>query len=238
MKAIILAGGFGTRLRSVVSDVPKPLAPIAGRPFLAWLIASLAARGVTSVTLSLHHQWEKIRDYFAANPAPVALDYIVEQEPLGTGGAMRYVLERQQAAEPVLVLNGDTYVQVDLEALARTHQASGASFTMALRGVDDSGRYGTVEVKDGIVTAFGEGTPGKPGLINAGVYILSPILFQEALPQAFSFERDFLPPRLAAIKPRAFMAGSYFIDIGIPEDYARAQAELPQKIQTDIIACA
>lgn len=225
MRAIILAGGFGTRLRSVVSDVPKPLAPIAGRPFLAWLIDSLEAQGVTHVTLSVHHQWEKIRDYFNANPAPVPIEYAVEPTALGTGGAMKFALGT--STEPTLVLNGDSYVKADIRKLYAQHLENNAVLSMVLRKVPDSGRYGTVETKDNIITAFGEGKAGEPGLINAGVYVLNPALFKEELPQAFSFERDFLPPRLGAIKPRAFIAEEYFIDIGIPEDYARAQAELP-----------
>ena len=227
MKAIILAGGFGTRLRSVVSDIPKPLAPIENRPFLVWLIDALAAQGVTEVTLSLHHQWEKIRDYFGANPASIPVDLVVEHEPLGTGGAMRYVLAQKPTKEPVLVLNGDSYVRADIKAFYAQHIALKAQLSMVLRAVPDSGRYGTVEVQNGIITTFGDGKTGVHGLINAGVYVITPELFAEKLPQAFSFERDFLPPRLSTIRPRAFMAEEYFIDIGIPEDYERAQSELP-----------
>lgn len=225
MKAIILAGGFGTRLRFVVSDVPKPLASIAGRPFLAWLIDSLAAQGVTHVTLSVHHQWEKIRDYFTANPFPVPIEYAVEPTALGTGGAMKFALGT--STEPTLVLNGDSYVKADIRALYKQHLENNAALSMVLRKVPDSGRYGTVETQGDIITAFGEGKAGESGLINAGVYVLNPALFQENLPEAFSFERDYLPPRLGTLKPRAFIAEDYFIDIGIPEDYARAQVELP-----------
>lgn len=231
MRAIILAGGFGTRLKSVVSEVPKPLAPIGNRPFLAWLIEVLARQGVSAVTLSVHHQWEKIRDYFAANPASIKLEYIVENEPLGTGGAMRYVLNEIKPSAPVLVLNGDSYVRADAGAFYKAHQKSGAPLSMVLREVEDSGRYGTVETKDGIITAFGDGKAGQPGLINAGVYAMTPELFDEKLPDAFSFERDFLPSRLSILKPNAFMAEDYFIDIGIPEDYARAQKELPSLLK-------
>lgn len=228
MHAVILAGGFGTRLRSVVSDVPKPLAPVQGRPFLDWLIAVLARQGVNGVTLSVHHQWEKIRDYFTANPAAVPVDWVVEETPLGTGGAMRYVLAQKEIQEPVLVLNGDSYVRADCRALYAQHQDGNEQFSMVLREVADSGRYGTVQVQEGVVTSFGKGQEGKPGLINAGVYVVSPGIFNEPLPEAFSFEQDFLPPRLAALKPKAFIADGYFIDIGIPDDYARAQRELPE----------
>jgi D-glycero-alpha-D-manno-heptose 1-phosphate guanylyltransferase len=147
MRAIILAGGFGTRLRSVVSDMPKPLAPIQGRPFLAWLIDSLTAQGVRHVTLSVHHQWEIIRDYFEAHPASVPVEYAIETEPLGTGGALRYCLMQSPTKAPVLALNGDSYVKTDIAALYAQHIAHKAQLSMVLRSVPDSGRYGTVEVK-------------------------------------------------------------------------------------------
>jgi D-glycero-alpha-D-manno-heptose 1-phosphate guanylyltransferase len=228
MHAIILAGGFGTRLKSVVSDVPKPLAPIGGRPFLALLIDVLAKNGVTGITLSVHHQWEKIRDYFVANPPPMPIGYAVEEKPLGTGGAMAYALKTYRSDAPVLVLNGDSFVRVDYPALFAQHKARNSRLTIVLREVPDTGRYGRVEVKDGIITSFGDGGAGEKGLINAGVYVMHPQLFAEpGLPEAFSFEKDFIPPRLANLKPRSFRADDYFIDIGIPEDYARACRELP-----------
>jgi D-glycero-alpha-D-manno-heptose 1-phosphate guanylyltransferase len=227
MHAIILAGGFGTRLRSVVSEVPKPLALIGNRPFLALLIEVLARQGVTGITLSVHHDWEKIRDYFTANPASVPISYAVEKAPLGTGGAMAYALKSHAGAAPVLVLNGDSFIRVDYKALYAQHGKKQARLSIVLREVGDTGRYGKVEVKNGIVTAFGEGGAGEPGLINAGVYVMHPQLFAEKLPEAFSFERDFIPSRLAALKPLSFRADDYFIDIGIPEDYTRACRELP-----------
>ena len=249
MHAIILAGGFGTRLRHVVADVPKPLAPVAGRPFLAWLLESLARRGIGSATLSVHYEWEKIRDYFAHHPAPFPVDFAVEKAPLGTGGAMMSTLslwERGGAslgegafprtrslseAEAIFILNGDTFVALDFKKMWAQHMAAGATLSMALRQVPDTSRYGEVRVQNGIITAFGEGRDGAPGLINAGVYLASPAIFEgSAMPEAFSFERDFLPTRLAALTPRAFIAEEYFIDIGIPEDYARACRELPEVI--------
>jgi D-glycero-alpha-D-manno-heptose 1-phosphate guanylyltransferase len=233
MYAVILAGGFGTRLRSAVSDVPKPLAPVGGRPFIAWMIDFLAREGVSGVTLSVHHEWRKIRDYFSAHPAALPVEYAVEETPLGTGGAMGYALSGYKGKGPVLVLNGDSFVRADYRALYRQHQKSGASLTMVLRAVPDTGRYGRVVEEEGVITAFAGGEPGRPGLINAGVYVMQPDIFlKNPMPQAFSFERDFLPSRIAALKPRSFHAGDYFIDIGIPEDYVRACRELP-----DIFIC-
>jgi D-glycero-alpha-D-manno-heptose 1-phosphate guanylyltransferase len=234
MHAVILAGGFGTRLRSAVSDVPKPLAPIGGRPFLAWFIDVLIRQGITSVTLSVHHDWQKIKDYFTANKVSIPIHYAVEETPLGTGGAMAFALAEHAGNEPVIVLNGDSYSRVDYKALYAAHNKTGGKLTIVLRHVPDTSRYsyGAVAIEDGVITYFGEGAPGKPGLINAGVYVMDPKLFAENdMPQAFSFERDFLPPRLATLKPHAFSVDDYFIDIGVPADYARACKELPELLK-------
>jgi len=231
MHAIILAGGFGTRLRSVVADVPKPLAPIGERPFLALLIDSLASQGITGITLSVHHQWEKIRDYFAQHPAPVPVHYAVEQEPLGTGGAIAFSLTHAPKDAPALVLNGDTFVTLDYPSFFAAHKSSGRSLTMALRHVPDTGRYGQVLTQGSTIVEFAEGKAGQPGLINAGVYAVAHDIFAGfGMPAEFSFERDFVPVHLATLKPNFYKAEDYFIDIGIPDDYARAQTELPRLI--------
>lgn len=228
MHAIILAGGFGTRLKSVVADVPKPLAPVAGRPFLAWLLDALAKDGVTSVTLSVHHQWQKIRGYFDAHPPGMPLTYAVEKEPLGTGGAIRFAMKVCQAKTPAIVVNGDTFVKVDYAALYRQHCHSGAMLTMVLRQVPDTARYGEVVVAGDIIQTFRAGRSGKAGLINAGIYVITPGFFDAYnLAQVFAFEQDFMIPFVGQIKPHSYLAEDYFIDIGIPEDYARAQKELP-----------
>lgn len=232
MHAIILAGGFGTRLRSVVSDVPKPLALIGGRPFLAWLIDLLAQKGFGSVTLSVHHDWQKIRDYFFSYPAHLSINYAIEEKPLGTGGAISYALSEYKSEQPVFVLNGDSFVKVDYKKLYDQHIGTKAKLTMVIREVSDVGRYGQVVEKNGIITSFSQGVAGKPGVINAGVYVMQPDLFSsqeasEAFSEAFSFEQDFLPQKTSTIKPRSFKADDYFIDIGIPEDYVRACMELP-----------
>lgn len=228
MHAIILAGGFGTRLKSAVPDLPKPLAPIAGKPFIAWMVKTLAAQGITGITLCVHHQWEKIRDYFAEHPESVPIGYSVESIPLGTGGAMKHALKHQSANAPVLILNGDSFMRVDYQALFAHHRNGNACLTMVLREVPDTGRYGRVIVKKGVITSFEDGKLGKSGLINAGVYVMQPSIFEgNGLPEAFSFEHDFLPSRLEALRPQSYLAQEYFIDIGVPEDYARANEELP-----------
>lgn len=226
MKAIILLGGFGTRLRSVLPDVPKPMAPINDKPFLAYLLDYLHAQGISSVVFSVHFLRDQIQAYFGREYAGMRITYAVEDEPLGTGGAIAHSLSFIDGEEPVFVLNGDTFVQLDYQAMFVAGQE--VMMSMALRAVDDCSRYGKVVMQQGLVTEFREKGELGPGYINAGVYLIHPSLFAHyPLPKQFSFEKDFLFPYLTMLQPRAFIANDYFIDIGIPEDYARAQAELP-----------
>jgi D-glycero-alpha-D-manno-heptose 1-phosphate guanylyltransferase len=226
LDAVVLAGGLGTRLRAEVPDVPKPLAPVAGRPFLAWVLDHLAAQGVRRAVLSVGARHGAIRESFGDRYGPVRLAYSVESRPLGTGGAVRAALA-YCATDPVLVVNGDTLFAIDLWALLARHLRGGRSLTMALAPVADTARYGRVAVADGTVTAFEEKGVSGPGPINAGVYVLSAALFDGLLlPAAFSLEADLLAPHLAHLAPAAHEAEGYFIDIGVPEDYRRAGMEL------------
>lgn len=229
MKAIILVGGFGTRLRSVLPDVPKPMAPIlADKPFLAYLLDYLQQQGIRQVIFSVHYRREKIQDYFKAQYRDISIEYAIEDEPLGTGGAIVYALSTQFMHEPVFVLNGDTFVKLDYRAMYAAHEQSNAQLSMALREVSDCVRYGKVVTNANSIVEFREKGESGAGLINAGVYLLNPNLFIPFnLPLQFSFENDFLLPHLATLSPQAFIAQDYFIDIGIPDDYTRAQAELP-----------
>jgi D-glycero-alpha-D-manno-heptose 1-phosphate guanylyltransferase len=226
MQAIVLAGGKGTRLQSVVSDLPKPLAPVAGRPFLAHLLGFLERQGVTEAVLSVGYMHEKIVDAFGSRFGRIDLRYAVEDEPLGTGGGLRQALE-QVVRYPVFALNGDTLLALDYRAMLAAHRAAEADMTMALRRLPDTGRYGRAVIEAGRVTGFEAGGVAGPGAINAGVYLFGRNLLDEpSLPSSFSFERDFMEPRMAALAPLAFETDAYFIDIGVPEDYVRAQREL------------
>lgn len=225
--AIVLAGGLGTRLRSVVSDVPKPLAPIHGRPFLAYLLDYLGGHGIRRVTLAVGYRGGQVEEGFGESHGPLALTYSYEDEPLGTGGAVRQALNVVNADEPAWVINGDTFFACDLGACAKTHRDATADVTLALKRVAVADRYGLVEVGDsGLVDRFREKRPGAGGLINAGVYLLEPgALLRFDLPApAFSLERDFLEAHLLDLRVAASVQDGYFVDIGIPEDYARAQA--------------
>ena len=227
MQAIILVGGFGTRLKSVVTDLPKPMAPIADQPFLAHLLNYLGRQGVTRVVFPVHYLREKIEHYFKDKYNQIKIDYVVEDEPLGTGGAIVNAIRAFDIKDPVFVLNGDTFVKLDYLAMNAKHHESQAKITMALRHVDDCGRYGSVTVRDHHAVQFQEKGKSGAGYINAGVYLINPELFAKyTFPKKFSFETEFLFPYMPLIKPNAFIAEDYFIDIGIPEDYARAQQEL------------
>ncbi len=225
MEAIILAGGFGTRLQSVVNDVPKPMAPVRGKPFLYYLLRYLLKQKITHIVLSVGYKYQTILDYFGDEFHGMTIDYVVEEEPLGTGGgiseAMKYI-----SGDEAFVLNGDTFFDVDLADFLDFYKQSDAIMTMALKNMKNFDRYGIVKVVDGRVRAFLEKAPKREGAINGGVYILSRDIFKEyTLPAVFSFE-NFLETNLDSLQLYAKTYDAYFIDIGIPEDYDKAQKEL------------
>lgn len=225
--ALILAGGLGTRLRSVVRDLPKPLAEVSGRPFLWWLLHYLERQGVEQVFLSVGYRHEMIQQCFGERFGAMQLHYVVEGEALGTGGAV-LAASAQIPGPEFLVFNGDTLAVVDLAAMLAMAQSAAADITLAVAAVEDAGRYGTVHVQNQRVQAFLEKGHSGPGLINAGVYHLhKKVLEKWTLPPRFSFEQDFLGPRLGDMHVAAYPCVSDFIDIGIPEDYHRAQTKVP-----------
>jgi D-glycero-alpha-D-manno-heptose 1-phosphate guanylyltransferase len=173
MQAIILAGGFGTRLRSAVADVPKPMASINDKPFLAYLVDYLLAQGITRVVLSVHYLRESIQDYFQQQYRGIDIHYAVEDEPLGTGGAILNSLPLLNPLEPTFVLNGDTFLKLNYRHMYQQHQANAPLVTMALRKMQECSRYGIVQVENNHVIAFKEQGDAKPGLINAGVYLMN-----------------------------------------------------------------
>jgi D-glycero-alpha-D-manno-heptose 1-phosphate guanylyltransferase len=229
IEAIVLAGGQGTRLRGIVHDLPKPMADIAGRPFLWWLMTRLNQQGVGRVILSVGYRFEAIQDYFGDAFNGTEISYSIETQPLGTGGAMRLALA--SAREPqVIVWNGDTYVDLDLQELIYKYAFAGIDLAVAVTYVNDVSRYGAVviEEKSNKITCFGEKTGSVPGYINAGVYCLRRDIFaQHPGPAKFSFEGDFLARQLTLLRVTAHKEVRAFVDIGVPEDYARAQTLIP-----------
>jgi len=226
---MILAGGLGTRLRSKIADRPKAMAPVAGRPFLAFLLDKLLDAGCESALLSVGYLREVIVDEFKDNYRGLPIRYVVEETPLGTGGAIRRALG-QACQDSVLVLNGDTYLDADFAAMFACHRGAARPMTMAIARVEDTARYGGVVLAEGLVSGFIEkGRQGR-GWINAGAYILERRFPWPAhLEERFSFETDVLMPCLDSLRPAAFACPGYFLDIGIPEDLDRAQQELTRQ---------
>lgn len=226
MEAIILAGGFGTRLRSVVSDVPKPMAPIRGVPFLTYIMNHLQTFDVNHVVLSTGFLHDQIANHFGNRYGNIKLSYSQEMTPLGTGGAIKKALA--QIEEPhCLILNGDTLFNVDIKRMIAFHIEKKSDITLAVKTMYDFDRYGTIERDGTRVVDFIEKTRREFGAINGGVYIVNSTIFdEETLPESFSFETGFMEPFVTRKNIQAFESDAFFIDIGIPEDYQRAQKVL------------
>ena len=225
MEAIVLAGGSGTRLRKVVPDVPKPMAPVAGRPFLEIILADLARKGFRRAVLSLGFLADKIQSYFGEEYAGIALVYVVENKPLGTGGGLRLAISACKN-DHVFVFNGDTYLDLEVEAVEHQWLNHHRPLIVGCK-VPDTTRYGRLMTRAGQVIGFSEKGVSGPGLINAGCYVFSQGQLDEfPLNTAFSLESDYLARMVMREPLDLFVTQGHFIDIGIPEDYARAQTEL------------
>ena len=225
MEAIVLAGGFGTRLKSVVPHLPKPMASVAGRPFLEILLSMLANKGFSRIVLSLGFMSEKIITHFGDNYKGMELVHEVESEPLGTGGAIRAALARC-VSDHVYIFNGDTYLELEVEELEEVWR-DGHHPVIAVREVTDTARFGSVELCDGRINAFLEKGKSGPGLINAGCYVLpNDALDAFPLGQPFSIETEYFVKYLKRLRFDGFVTRGRFIDIGVPDDYALAQIEL------------
>lgn len=224
--AIILAGGFGTRLQSVVNDVPKPMAPINGEPFLNYQLDYLKYYGVKKVILSVGYLAEKIQEYYKSNYNELEIEYVVEHSPLGTGGGIRLALEKC-SDKLVLILNGDSFFNIDLLKLECLHKMYDSEFSLALRRVSDASRYGTVKTNETnrIISFQEKKGEQKKGTINGGVYILNKKIYLTHTEEKinFSIEKDFFEKKLTKHNIKGFEFNGYFIDIGIPEDYEKAQ---------------
>lgn len=226
-ECIILAGGLGTRLRSAVPGLPKCMAPVAGKPFLSFVIDHFQAHGVAQFIFSLGYKHEMIQDYLHHAYASLPKKYVIEKEPLGTGGAIQLAC-RQATTDNILVLNGDTLFKISPASLASFHRQHAAACTLALKPMQHFNRYGTVELQDnGAVKSFKEKQYYESGYINGGIYILQTNAFlKEGLPEKFSFEKDYLEQLYTQRPMFGMVQDAYFIDIGIPEDYEKANAEL------------
>ena len=226
-QAIILAGGLGTRLRSVVSDLPKCMAPVAGRPFLFYVINYLRLQGVEKFIFSLGYKHEIIEEYLEEHFSTLHYECSIEEEPLGTGGAIQ--LACQKASEKnVIVANGDTLFKIDAEEISSFHEQKQAECILALKPMQFFDRYGVVELNENAtIKDFKEKQFYETGLINGGVYVLNVEGFlAKKFPSKFSFEKDYLEQYYRQGNIYGIVQDNYFIDIGIPEDYSRVQEEL------------
>lgn len=228
-QAIILAGGLGTRLKSAVPDLPKCMAPVNGRPFLFYVINYLRSQGIDEFIFSLGYKHELIEEYLNDQFSTLNFQCSIEKEPLGTGGAILAACYKT-TEENVLVVNGDTLFKISVSAAAEFHLSKKSHCSLVLKPMKNFDRYGAVGLyEDNSIEKFQEKQFYKDGLINGGVYILNvPVFMDEELPSRFSFEKDYLEKFHATRKIFATIQDEYFIDIGIPEDYQRAQEELKQ----------
>lgn len=226
-EAIVLAGGLGTRLRAHVPDVPKSLAPIAGKPFLAYLLRYLEQEGITHIILALGYRAEAIRSWLERASLSAQLSLSIESEPLGTGGAIAHAWPHTHRAT-VAVLNGDTFFPLSLEVFGAFHAAAGVPVSLALAEVAPADRYGTVEVEGGQVRAFREKEPRPRGWIYGGIALIESTWWQaQNWSEKFSWEA-YLTRQAGHLPMGAYCAkGVPFIDIGIPADYERAQTLIP-----------
>lgn len=239
MEVIILAGGLGTRLRSEVKNVPKCMAPVADKPFLWYILEDLKKYpDVKRVILSVGYLRDVIFEWIPTvqDDYSFKIDYAIEEEPLGTGGGIRLSMEKVTDKEAI-ILNGDTYFAVDLNKMLAIHKANDASLlTIALKRMENFDRYGTVSMGvDGRILSFNEKRPCNDGLINGGVYVLSKneSVF-EGLPKKFSFETAVLQKECGGTGCLfGVVQDGYFIDIGIPEDYHKANTEFSQLFITE-----
>ena len=224
-EAIILAGGFGTRLRDVISDVPKPMSPVGGKPFLEFLLKQLSVFGFSRVILSVSYRHEIISKHFGSSFANMQLEYCVEDVPLGTGGAIAKALQ-QTSANDVLALNGDSILLASLVHFYDFHNSQKTPISVALKSETNFSRYGAVTLDDHKIICFDEKRPVAEGLFNAGLYLLNKSVKDRLLKLStpFSIEKEIFEKHVFPLSGCVFH--DYFIDIGVPEEYARAQTEL------------
>jgi len=227
-EAIILAGGLGTRLRSVVQELPKSLAPINEKPFLEYLLDYLINQGITQFIFSVGYKSSHIEQHFGERYKNCSIVYAVEEEPLGTGGGIKFAMEKVEG-EHALVVNGDTIFLADVKELHNFHTKQNADVSLALKPLKEFDRYGSVEIENDKIVSFKEKQFVKEGVINGGVYLFNKKAFSSFdLPEKFSIEKDFFEKYATELSLGAFVTDQYFLDIGIPEDFEKAQHEFKQ----------
>jgi D-glycero-alpha-D-manno-heptose 1-phosphate guanylyltransferase len=232
---LILAGGLGTRLRTKFADGPKVLAPVGGRPFLSYLLNHLVVSGFREIILCVGYRAEDVERWLGNGSAlGLSVNYSREDEPMGTAGALRLAYQRFAEDKAFFAMNGDSILQVPFAAMYKAHLSRRPAATVALAEMTDTSRYGSVDVdENGFVSGFREKSGERvPGLINAGIYFFEPLVMNLVPPRrSVSLEREILP-QLVSRGLLAFKSDGFFIDIGVPEDLARAQAALPEWVRS------
>lgn len=223
MEAIILAGGFGTRLAHIVSDVPKPMALVYNKPFLEYVLKYLIDNGISKIVIAVGYKQEVIKKYFGEKYGSCEIKYSSEDKPLFTGGAIKKALDICES-EDVVVLNGDTFFNVSLKEMILFHTKNKSELTLALKEMNNFDRYGTVEVDENFrITSFKDKKYTNSGKINGGLYIIKKEILNGIHEEKFSFETDFMEKHIEESRMYGFLSKGYFIDIGIEMDYRKAQ---------------
>lgn len=228
-QAVFLIGGLGTRLGELTKTVPKPLLPVAGRPFLDYLIDNSVRQGFNDIILLCGHlSGVVVEHYGEVRYADRSVKLVVEPEPAGTGGALRYA--EPMLDETFILANGDSFFAVDWSALTDFALERKAPATLALRDTAPGSRYGTVSLKGDRIEQFHNPAEKVNGPMNAGVYVLQKDILTEIKALPCSIEQQLFPALAAAGRLFGRVSSGYFIDIGIPEDFARAQSEIPKTV--------
>jgi len=224
MEAIILAGGFGTRLAHIIQDVPKPMALVCDKPFLEYNFDYLKKNNIKKVILAVSYKRESIISYFRNNYNGIEIEYSIEKSPLGTGGGIKQALQLC-SDENVYIINGDSFFDVDLTKMMEFHCQNNADITIATKRMCKFERYGTIDVSKDEITSFNEKQYTESGLISGGIYLVKKSIFTRLNKTNFSIEKNVFENEALGLKMFSFESDGYFIDIGVPEDYYRAQKD-------------
>ena len=229
MEALILAGGYGKRLRKLISSVPKVMAPIGDKPFLEIVLNNLSNKGIKHFILSVGYKHEIIKEYFGNGFNNIPISYVIERKPLGTGGAVKNCLNKI-SGEKFFVLNGDTYTNIKIKKLKKFIDDNKIRSLLVGKEINDINRYGALEIKNGLVSNIYEKKLNGKGIISVGFYLLEKEIFKKySTEETFSLENDFLPLLIQKEKVSFFQTDGDFIDIGIPKDYIYANKILTEK---------
>ena len=225
-EAVILAGGLGTRLRGVVDDLPKSMAPVNGKPFLHYILSHISSVRFKRIILATGYKGDIIQQYFGNRFGKMEITYSREKEPLGTGGAL-LLASRITENKDLFVINGDTLFDVDMHEMEKTYTETGSVLSVALKPMQNFDRYGSVSLEGNRIISFNEKRFCSTGLVNGGVYLINrEWLVKQSPGEIFSFEKDIMEKRAGYDLITGYVSDSYFIDIGIPEDYSRASADM------------